>query len=124
MRFTGRERAKKVRIDNIIFDSKLEGGRYLQLKLLLASNQIADLQTHVVFDFIVNGYKIGHYTIDFTYYDLIAKRKVGEEAKGKVHRDFPLRRNLFIVLFPEYEFRLFTGKKKNPRMVLPKKVII
>ncbi len=113
---------KKVAIDGIVFDSRLEARRYLDLRNLQRAGLISDLKTHVNFEFIINGYKIGEYHIDFTYFDREKNVKVGEEAKGRFLRDCPLRRNLFIALFPEYEFRLFTGKAKLPRMHLPKKV--
>lgn len=111
---------KKIIIDGIQFDSRMEGSRYVELKTLQRGGLISDLKCHVQFDFIVNGYKVGAYKIDFTYFDKKENQLIGEEVKGRITRDFPLRRNLFIALFPEYKFVLNAGRKVI--MHLPKKV--
>ncbi len=64
--------AVKVQIDGIVFDSKGEGRRYLELRHLERLGEISDLKTHVRYRLKVEG--IGgewhcDYIADFTYTD-------------------------------------------------------
>lgn len=98
-------------VDGITFPSKKEAKRYRELKLLERAGEISGLTLHPVYVLIVNGKKVGRYTPDFLYHELIKKnhsakgKLVVEDVKGYAARDFPLRRNLFCALNPDIEFR-------------------
>jgi hypothetical protein len=51
-------RAVKTEVDGIMFDSKKEAGRYVELKKRLDAGIIQDLKLQPKFDCIINGKKI------------------------------------------------------------------
>jgi len=73
---------RKVKYDNIIFDSKLEVICYRELKLLLAAKEIDDLKYHEKFPCVINGIKVYTYESDFTFIDLKTQKAVVREVKG------------------------------------------
>lgn len=85
--------AKRVKIDNIWFDSKKEGLRYIELKLMLKNGDITDLGLQTKFELLINGEKVRtigptgrksapiHYRADFTYRDK-DNAYVVEDVKG------------------------------------------
>jgi hypothetical protein len=81
--------AKKVRVDGYVLDSKAEARRYGELRLQEAAGQIKELEVHPTYDLVVNGYRIGKYTVDFRY------RRDGqvivEDVKGGAKSDPNLR---------------------------------
>ena len=90
--------AVKTTVDGITFDSKAEARRWLELRILLRAGEITNLEVHKTFPIVINGVPVkmnnGHvakYTADFVYFDKAGKRIV-EDVKGFVVRDFPLRR--------------------------------
>ncbi len=106
-------------IDGITFASKAEALRYVVLKDMEARKEILGLKCHPHFDFVVNGVRVGHgYTADFCYV-----RKFGtepwpgivEDVKGPVERDWPLRRDLFLALYPNATM-LVNGKEVKRRI--------
>jgi len=60
-------RNKKTVVDGITFDSKREGDRYAELKLLGRSGVIRDLDLQPSFSFDLNGVHICKYIADFAY---------------------------------------------------------
>ena len=90
-------RAKKTVIDGITFDSKKEAARYCQLKILERAGQITGLvwdKKAMHYPLAVNGLKIGVYTPDFEYVDVLTGQKVTEDCKGICTRDYLLRKKL------------------------------
>jgi Protein of unknown function (DUF1064) len=73
-------RAKPVVIDNIRFHSQREGKRYGELKLLLHTGLILNLEIQRKYPLYVNGTKIGHYIADFCYFE--NGQWVIEDCKG------------------------------------------
>lgn len=80
--------SRKVIIDGIKFDSKKEGNRYLELKLLLKAGKIRDLELQKKFE-LQEKYKINGKTIraisyiaDFTYWDNEKNEMIVEDVKG------------------------------------------
>lgn len=72
---------KKTEVDGIVFDSKREANRYLELKLLQSAGEIQDLILQPSFDLIVQGGTvIGKYYADFKY--RTGTKVVIEDAKG------------------------------------------
>jgi hypothetical protein len=92
--------AKKTEVDGIEFASKAEATRYAQLKMLEQVKAIRMLKLQPHFDLVVNEKKIGRgYTADFVYFDIGRNKWIVEEVKGRVFRDWPLRRDLFKALY-------------------------
>ena len=68
-------------VDNIVFHSAKEANRYLELKALLRSAIITDLDQQPKFPIVINGHKCCVYTGDFQYLDE-QYRVVVEDVKG------------------------------------------
>lgn len=88
---------KIVEIDGIKFRSKLEGNRYLQLKLMKASGFVQDFQKQVEYRLEHNGVLITRYRADFvvTYADGTV---VVEDTKGVETEAFRIKKNLMLAL--------------------------
>lgn len=66
--------------DGIVFDSKKEMVRYLNLKLLERAGEIKNLELQKKFDVNINGHKVFTYHADFTYSE--GGQLVIEDVKG------------------------------------------
>ena len=91
-------------------DSKREAIRCNELHDLQAAGAISDLIIHPQYWFIINGRQIKHgngrrvgYRSDFEYIE--NGIQITEDVKGVVVRDWPLRRAIFIALFPDHQLR-------------------
>lgn len=92
---------KKVVVDGIEFDSKKEGQRYRQLRIMQQRGEIASLRLQVPFELIPNQYESltvqlktktkqiqklierkVEYVADFVYTDLRSNETVVEDVKG------------------------------------------
>ena len=84
---------KKTEVDGIVFDSKREAERYLELKLLERAGAIQDLILQPSFDLIVQGGKvIGKYYADFKY--RVGQSVVIEDAKGEKTDVYKLKKKI------------------------------
>jgi hypothetical protein len=93
-------------------DSKREAIRCNELHLLESAGEISDLIIHPQYWFVINGKQLKHangrrvgYKSDFEYTDTESGIKVTEDVKGVIVRDWPLRRAVFIALFPGNQLR-------------------
>jgi hypothetical protein len=91
-------------------DSTREAVRCNELHDLQAAGAISDLIMHPQYWFIINGRQVKHangrrvgYKSDFEYVE--NGIKVTEDVKGVIVRDWPLRRAIFIALFPDHQLR-------------------
>ena len=91
-------------------DSKREAIRCNELHDLQAAGAISDLIIHPQYWFVINGRQVKHgngrrvgYKSDFEYVE--NGINVTEDVKGVVVRDWPLRRAIFIALFPDHQLR-------------------
>jgi hypothetical protein len=91
-------------------DSKREAIRCNELHDLQAAGAISDLIIHPQYWFVINGRQIKHgngrrvgYRSDFEYVE--NGIQITEDVKGVVVRDWPLRRAIFIALFPDHQLR-------------------
>jgi hypothetical protein len=91
-------------------DSKREAIRCNELHILQAAGEITDLTIHPQYWFVINGRQLKHpngrrvgYKSDFEYVE--NGMLVTEDVKGVVVRDWPLRRAVFVALFPNYNLR-------------------
>lgn len=95
-RRTNKFNAKKTRIDGILFDSKLEGQRYVVLKDKLKRGFIRDLELQVSFDIVINEIKICSYIADFCYYCSKTDSYIVEDAKGRRHPVYQLKKKMML----------------------------
>ncbi len=72
--------AKKTEVDGIVFDSKKEAGRYVELKLLERAGEIRNLELQPSFECVVNDQKICKYNADFAYFE--GDKRIVEDVKG------------------------------------------
>ena len=91
-------------------DSKREAVRCNELHILQAAGEITDLTIHPQYWFVINGRQLKHpngrrvgYKSDFEYVE--NGMLVTEDVKGVVVRDWPLRRAVFVALFPNHDLR-------------------
>lgn len=79
--------AKKVRIDDVTFDSKAEARCYMELKLLAQAGKINALEVHPRVPLHATGAdgikrKIGEYELDFRFWDAERKCRRHVDVKG------------------------------------------
>lgn len=93
---------KKVEVNGILFDSKKEARRYLELTALQAAGEIRDLKRQVSFLLIpsqrIDGKVVERevrYVADFTYYDKGGSYVV-EDTKGYRTLDYILKRKMML----------------------------
>ena len=102
--------AKKIVIDGIEFDSKKEGKRYQELKMLEKAGKIKDLKLQPVFllqeGFYYQGKAIRQitYRADFEYVDEKGNRVV-EDVKGFKTDVYKLKKKLFLKKYPDVIFK-------------------
>jgi len=105
---------KKTKIDGFMFDSRKEARRYLELKLLLRAGKITDLSLQPEFKIVesVRDPKTNRkllarkYIADFKYKEV--DKWVVEDVKSAItakEATYRLKRQLFLVLYPEFLFR-------------------
>lgn len=103
-------RNKPVHVDGLRFDSRKEGRRYGDLKMLERAGAIQGLEVHPVFKLFAHGPDgpVGgrRYTADFRYIE--GNKDVVEDVKSeptKRTEAYRLRRWLFLANYPHIDFR-------------------
>lgn len=93
-------------------DSAREAKHCNDLHLLVRAGEIEDLKMQEQFWFVINGEQIKHdngrrvgVKIDFTYTDRQTAKRIADDTKGFVVRDWPLRKAIFRALFPDIVLR-------------------
>ncbi len=102
---------RRTEIDGIMFDSKREGERYQELRLLEKAGQISELTVHPRY-MVAEGQRDMHlrpiyYIGDFEYRE--GEQIICEDVKGGKATQtavFKLKAKLFKMRYPEYEFRI------------------
>lgn len=95
-------RNQPVVIDGIRFDSKREGARYQQLKMMLAVGKISDLKRQVPYELapavLINGRvkPALKYVADFTYKE--SGKVVVEDVKGMLTDVYKIKRHLMLAI--------------------------
>ena len=79
----------KTTVDGIIFDSKAEAARWLQLKALERSGRIKRLERQTPIDVTYNNVKLFRYRADFSYFENGAR--IHEDVKGVMTPVFRLK---------------------------------
>ena len=99
---------KKVTIDGFNFDSKGEGNRYCELKLLLRANAISDLELQSTIElqpkFKAQGKaeRAINYIADFVYTE--NGKTIIEDFKGFATKDYLLKRKMLLYMISKGEF--------------------
>lgn len=103
---------QKTVVDGIMFDSKLEANRWIELKLLLRAGEIEGLERQKRFTlqepFITgDGERIRAitYVADFVYKDRRTGRLIAEDTKGIKTDVYRLKKKLFLKAYPYWELR-------------------
>ena len=97
--------SKKTTIDNIVFASKKEAKRYMELKLLERAGKIKNLELQPVFELQPTFKKFGKtyraikYMADFRYKEI--NKIVIEDTKGFKNKVYLLKRKLFEYKYPD-----------------------
>lgn len=94
--------AKKTQVDGIMFASKKEAKRYVELSFLQGIGKIKDLTLQPVFIMWVEGVKICKYIPDFEYFE--EGIHIVEDVKGFKTPEYKLKAKLFKALYPKYKF--------------------
>ena len=89
--------AQKTMVDGILFDSKREAARYMQLMLLERAGKISHLELQPVYECVVNGKKICSYRADFRYFT--KDRNIVEDVKGFITPMFKLKKKLVEAIY-------------------------
>lgn len=103
-------RNKKVIVDGKKFDSKKEGDRYKELRLLERAGEISDLELQPRFllqdKFKKNGkaYRKIEYVADFKYIE--NGKTIVEDVKGMQTDVFKLKHKIFEKTYPDLELRI------------------
>lgn len=114
MRTYSKYKNKKITIDGITFDSRLEANRYCELKLLYQAGEITQLRLQPEFELIPafrkNGkaYRKTVYRADFMYFDKKTGKYIVEDAKGFKTDVYMLKRKLFEHKFPDLTIKEVT----------------
>lgn len=103
-------RNKKVIVDGEEFDSKKEGNRYKELRLLERAGEISNLELQPRFllqdKFKKNGkiYRKIEYVADFKYIE--NGKTIVEDVKGIQTDVFKLKHKIFEKVYPDLELRI------------------
>ena len=101
--------SKKTIVDGIEFDSRKEANRYCELKFMLRSGLITDLELQPSFElqpkFKKNGksYRYIVYKADFKYFDKQQGKIIVEDVKGLKTEVYKLKKKMFEYHYPDLE---------------------
>lgn len=108
---------KKVTIDGVTFDSKLEATRYTELKILEHNGLIKDLVLQPSYELIPTfkkgnkTYKKASYIADFCYYDNELGKVIVEDTKGFKTDVYILKKKLFEYLYKDLTIREIRARR-------------
>ncbi len=86
--------AVRTSVDGIVFDSKREAQRYIDLCILRRAGEIRDLELQTRYVLEVNGQRITTYRADFKYFDERTKEVTVEDCKGHKTREYIIKKKL------------------------------
>lgn len=104
-------RNKKIKVDNITFDSHKEARKYTELKMLERAGLIKDLELQK--EFILQpafrkgnkSYRKITYKADFSYFDIELNKIVVVDVKGFKTDVYKLKKKLFEYKFEDLELK-------------------
>lgn len=108
--------AVRTEYDGRLYDSKAEAEFARTLDLRVRAGELKRWERAVRYPLRVGGVVVGHYTPDFTLVHPDYSLEI-VEIKGRVARDFPLRKRLFEALYPQLKLTLLRsdGRPWAPR---------
>jgi hypothetical protein len=83
---------RKTEIDGILFDSRREANRYLELRLLEKAGEITNLELQPRFRMDVNGMHVCDYIADFRYQE--GEKTMVQDVKGVRTDVYRIKRKL------------------------------
>lgn len=92
-------RAIKTEVDGILFHSRKESHRYLQLKMLLKQGYIKDLECQPCYEIVVNHIKVCKVILDFRYVSTATNKEIIEDVKGMDTALSRIKRKLLKALY-------------------------
>lgn len=101
----------KAVISGIKFDSRKEGKRYTELKMMERCGLIKNLELQKPFELQPSfrkhnkTYRAIKYIVDFSYYDVEREQIVVEDTKGFKTDVYKLKKKLFEYKYPDLELR-------------------
>lgn len=117
MKKTNKYHNKKTIINNIVFDSKTEAYRYVELKFLQNRGRIKDLVLQPKYELLPTfkknneTFKKTTYIADFSYYDNELGKTIIEDTKGFKTDVYKLKRKLFEYTYPNLTIKEIKAKK-------------
>jgi hypothetical protein len=87
------------KVDNIVFHSRKEARRYIELRALLRAGHIRNLELQPRYDMVVNGVKIGFYKADFRYTINKNNKTIIEDVKGARTQVYRLKKKIVEALY-------------------------
>lgn len=95
---------KKTEADGLVFDSRAEAGRWLELRIMERQGMIADLQRQVRYELAPSVKFTGStrakpalcYWADFVYVDVATGKKVTEDTKGVETEAYRIKKHLML----------------------------
>ena len=91
--------AIRTEIDGHKFASKAEARRYMELKLMQRSGDIAELELQPKFPLVVCGVKVATYIADFRYLVPLSGAVVVEDVKGVKTPTYRLKAKLVKAIY-------------------------
>lgn len=101
---------KKTVVGNIVFDSKKESERFLELSMLQKAGIIKNLERQKRFEIVpkTETERAVFYVADFCYLEVKTNKLICEDVKSDATRKdktYIIKRKLFKYLYKNYEFR-------------------
>jgi len=90
--------ARRTEAEGLMFDSKREAARFMELRLLEKSGAISGLQAKCAacrFPLVVNGQKVADYYADYVYFE-DGVRIVEDSKSGKITAVYRLKKRLML----------------------------
>lgn len=91
--------AQRTEAYGLMFASKAEAKRYCELRILLTSGEIFELECQPKFKCVVNGAKVCNYIADFRYTDRATGEVVTEDVKGVKTPVYKLKKKLVEAIY-------------------------
>lgn len=95
--------AKKTEYKGVLYDSKREAAYAQELDWRVRAGELIGWERQIRFELIINGTKIGRYTIDFLEINKDGS-KMHTEIKGYKTPEWVLRNKVFRALYPEVPY--------------------
>ncbi len=100
-------KAIRTTVDGVVFHSKKEAARYMELRLMEKAHEIVSLRLQVPYPIYIKGHKICDWRADFVYdeyaADKMSQSRVVEDCKGYRTDVYKLKKKM---VEAEYGFRI------------------